>query len=270
MQLAESSNSVEYRIFQIAGIRKFYNPYHQIIRIQRGSGDDVKYYDLKCYPGSEVPQQDNHLVLAALPEATLKNMIEVPERRHDILPGLEDTNGKLADIPQGECFLINQRQTIASTNPQNASAGMFIQDVNTFDLDNLRVALTPPLENRDYTTLDDNKAGNINNLSVGFFINKQGTLVLKSRGGSITLGHEGVHIGGKLATESSTKDTGVLSDNSLSDIIPPFLVGAIPGVKKLPNPGQITSIANAAVKFVEATDKAAKIGSITANLTSAF
>lgn len=255
-----NTNSLDYLVLEIADIPKFYNPFHKIIRVKYKE----TYYDLKCDPGVVVPNQQDHLVLAVIPHGLFDYISSIPDHRQVITPGLENSAGQLAQIPQGICFLISSRQTISTANPQNASAGMSITNTNMFDMDKVAIAISPPLVDRDYTTLDDGTTGDINNLAVGVFINKQGTVLIKSQGGSVTLGKEGVHIGGKVSFESSTRDTGILSDNTFADMIPSTIPTAGIAIPKLPNVASIASVANAAMKFIDVIDKTKQISQILA------
>jgi hypothetical protein len=122
-----------------------------------------------------------------------------------------------------------------------------------FDKDQVVYALSPPLEGKDYTTKE--AESDLNADSVGIFINMNGTILIKSRGGSITCGDEGIHIGGRLITESSTIDTGPLSDNTVSDLIGSALPTAVISWPKLPNIGVIANVAEASRKFISIGDK---------------
>jgi hypothetical protein len=227
-----------------------YNPIHQIARV-RYKGRSV---DLRINSGTEVPNHQNHLVLAIVPERVMETA-EVPEERLGLPPGLASGDGTIAAVPQGICFLIDKRQTVKTTNPQNGQASFSISNTNMFDLNNIMTAVSPAFIDRDYTTIDKNKA-DPNVGSVGMFINKQGTVLIKSTGGSITIGKEGVHIGGRLFQESSAIDTGALADNTFADLIPSTIVTFPVSFPKILNHGYLVNIANAGMKFIEITDKA--------------
>ena len=182
----------------------------------------------------------------------------VSDERFGLPPGLE-ASGKPSPTQRGMCYLVNNNQTLVTTNPQSASSSFSISDVNMFDMSNVATALAPPIYGMDYTTLADPTKGDLNNLGVGIFINKQGTILIKSKGGSITFGKEGVHIGGKFASEASVKDTGVLSDNGLARLIPSSMPTAAIAIPKIPNIGSIASIANVGLKFMDIADKASQI-----------
>lgn len=228
----------------------FYNPIHQICRVKYKG----KHIDLRIMAGIDNPNPQDHLVLVIAPDRTI-DYEEVSDERLDYPPGLADPNGTVANIPVGFCFLIDRRQKINTTNPQNGAAGFAISRTNMFDRDKIVAAVSPRFGDRDYTTVDD-KNVDPNAGSIGLFINKDGTILLKATGGSITLGKEGVHIGGRLFHEASAIDTGFLSDNSIADLISSTVPTAGVAYPKLPNFGQIANIANAGLKFVEVTDKA--------------
>jgi hypothetical protein len=223
----------------------FFNPTHSIIRVKRQSN----YYDLKAIVGVENPNPVDHLCLVVAPERTIDTKY-LAQDRLDFPPGLKSLDYSLADVPLGFAFLIDKQQRIKTTNPQSGSAGMSVSGTNMFDPEKVLLAISPRLPNRDYTTLKDQNS-DPNADSVGLFINRDGTVLLKSTGGAITLGKEGVHIGGRLFHESSSVDTGILSDNTISDLIPSTIPTAGAAYPKIPNFGQIANIANAGAKFVQ-------------------
>lgn len=227
-----------------------YNPRHQIARV-RFKGRAI---DLRVFAGIDNPNSRDHLVLATAPSIVWKKE-EVSEERLGLAPGLANSNGIVARIPLGFCFVIDSKQKLNTTNPQSGQASFAISETNMSDQDQIVAAISPRFGDRDYTTIDEGTA-DPNMGSLGIFMNKKGVIVIKSEGGSATFGKEGVHIGGRLFTEASAIDTGVLSDNSISDLIPSTIPTAAAAYPKLPNFGQIANIANAGMKFVEITDKA--------------
>jgi hypothetical protein len=254
------NQSYETWVVRISNEPKFYNPYHRILRIIFRGGQ----YDIKCNPGFSVPNSKRHLVLAHVPPKYFEVNDPLTDDRLQFLPGLLSKAGALADLPRGWCELMSIQQEISTGNPGNASAGFTISNTNMFDLENVSLAVTAPLSGRDYTTTvaGDNSTGDLNNLGFGLFINNQDTVVLKGPGGSITIGKEGIHIGGRLATESSTRDTGFLSDNTISDIVGSMFATAAAAWPKMPNMGQIASIANAASKFISITSAATEVSNL--------
>jgi hypothetical protein len=227
-----------------------YNPRHQIARVSF-KGRSI---DLRVFAGVDNPNPRDHLIFAMAP-SVVWDREDVPDERLGLPPGLADANGLIASVPQGFCWPIDRQQKLNTTNPQNSQAGFSISETTMFDMTQIVLALSPRFGDRDYTTIDEGTA-DPNANSIGIFINNKGVILIKSAGGSITLGKEGVHIGGRLFTEASAVDTGVLSDNSISDLIPSTIPTAAAAYPKLPNFGQFANIANAGMKFVEVTDKA--------------
>lgn len=247
--ILEYQNSNIYVLEIPSNTRYFYNDRHKILRVRKGTS----YYDFPCLTPTENPDPARHVAMCIVPDKVLDENAIVSERL-DLPPGWTDNEGTLADMGRGFCYLINRSQSINTTNPQNSQAGFAISNTNMFDKEQVVYAISPPLEGRDYTTKE--AKSDLNAESIGIFINRDGTILVKSRGGSITLGDEGVHIGGKFITESSTVDTGPLSDNTISDIIGSTLPTAVAAWPKLPNIGFIANIAAVAVKFISIGDKA--------------
>lgn len=241
------NRSWNFYILELASTN-FFNPTHSILRV----GYKGKFFDLRAMVGVENPSPADHLALVIAPSRTI-DCEEVKSERLDYPPGVISPSMDLGRVPLGFAFLIDKRQRINTTNPQSGSAGMAISSTNMFDPEKVVMALSPRLLDRDYTTLKDNVDSNMG--SIGLFVNRDGTVLLKSTGAAITLGKEGVHIGGRLFHESSTVDTGVLSDNTFADMIPSTIPTAGVAFPKLPNFGQIANIANAGRKFMEVSQK---------------
>lgn len=228
----------------------FYNPMHQIIRISLKG----KFLDLRINPGNENPNYDNHLVLAIIPEHTM-DYDYVPDDRLGLLPGTMDAEGHLASVPHGICFLLDRRQRINTTCPQNGSAGFSVSSTNMFDSSKVVTAISPPFVDRDYTSVNETSQ-DPNYGSIGVFINKDGCVLIKAAGSSITMGKEGIHLGGRLFHESSSIETGPLSDNTLSDLIGSTIPTAAASWPKIPNFGQFANYAHTGMMFIEVADNA--------------
>jgi len=237
--------------FYVAEIVKdnYYNPLHQIIRISLKG----RIFDLRINPGNENPSYVNHLVLAIVPDYTL-NYYYVPTERLGLAPGTLNSAGNLATIPQGICFLLDKRQRLNTTAPQNGSAGFSVSSTNMFDPKKVVTAISPPMLDRDYTSVNDT-GQDLNYGSIGLFINRDGCILLKSTGASITMGKEGIHIGGRLFHESSSVETGPLSDNTISDLVGSTIPTAAAAWPKMPNFGQFANYANTGRTFIAVCDK---------------
>lgn len=241
----------------------YYNPRHQLVRVIY----KTKRFDLRLKHSYMMPSPQDHLILVTIREDYLDDNEGIPQERLNYLPGILDEQGTVATIPRGWCELIDKRQFEMGANPQNGSAGFSVSNTNMFDPDKLAVAITPPLKGRDYTSLEESN-GDIKDENIGFFINKDGTVLIKAAGGSITIGKEGLHLGGRLFQESSAAETGPLSDNTIGDLIGSTIPTAGAAWPKFPNFGYIANIANAGMKFIEVADKAKKAGEIISNIAN--
>ena len=257
----ETSEQRSWGFYILPLVKDFpFNPVHQIVRIVYKG----KNLDLRVAEGSIIPNFQDHLMLVTAPDRVMENE-EVSEDRLMLLPGLADSDGTLATIPQGFCFPVHKRQRVYTSNPQSAFASFAISDTNMFDLDNVVTAVSPQFADRDYTTVD--KSGTDPNIgSIGIFINKQGTILIKSTGGSITIGKEGTQIGGQLHTESSSVNTGALADNTFADIIPSTVVTVPVAFPKFLNYSTFANLANAGMKFVEVASKTKAVSSFVSAL----
>ena len=231
----------------------YYNPKHQIARIKYKG----KRIDMRINPGTENPNPQDHLVLVMAPEKTIEYE-EVDTNRYDLPPGMASSDGDVGNIQQGVCFLIDKRQRVNTTAPQNGQAGFSVSSTNMFDPENVVAVMAPRMVDRDYTSVDQPDQ-DPNYGSIGIFMNRDGCILIKSTGSSITMGKEGIHIGGRLFLESSARETGPLSDNTISDLIGSTIPTAGAAWPKLPNIGQIAQYANAGMKFVKIAE-AAKTG----------
>lgn len=256
-----TGQKTEFWLLEIADTQKYYNAKHQIIRVMYGG----KYYDVKCYPGHIVPNRRDHLVICVLPEGFFTSNDGLTEQSLKYEPGIISSTGTLGSLSNGIAFLTPKKQVISTTNPQSAGSSFAISDVNMFDQENVCISITPPIVHMDYTKQEDPSIGDLNNQNVGLFINRQGTILIKSINGSITIGKEGVHIGGKFKADASVKDTGIITENPLSKLIPSSIPTAWANFS-IPNIGAIASIANAALKFMEITSKTTKVIDIISNI----
>ncbi len=230
----------------------YYNPKHQIARVKYKG----KRIDIRINPGTENPNPQDHLVLVIAPEKTMEYE-EVDSSQYDLPPGTT-ADGEVTDIQQGLCFLIDKRQRVNTTAPQNGQAGFSVSESNMFDPENVVSVMSPRMVDRDYTSVDST-GQDPNYGSIGIFMNRDGCILIKASGSSITMGKEGIHLGGRLFQESSAVETGPLSDNTIADLIGSTIPTAGAAWPKLPNIGHIAQYANAGLKFIKIAD-AAKAG----------
>lgn len=220
----------------------YFNDNHKIIRVEFNK----RFYDFKLLSSGEIPNPLNHIVLLLTTEEALSEIKALSQDRLNLLPGYIDNNGNLDDLPVGFGYLISKKQSISVTNPNSGGAGFSISKNSMSQLDNVSVAITPPLD-RDYTNTEKDSYSEDQN--VGLFINKNGSILIKSTGSSITMGEEGIYIGGNVSWESSEHNREILVDNPLQRFIPSTIVSAIPSIPELPNISKFANIANAAKKI---------------------
>lgn len=172
-----------------------------------------------------------------------------------LLPPGHLSETELAKIPFGWAFLVDFRQHNAGSNPQSGSAAFNLENINMFDRDKLEGSLGPAMD-KDYTNNDKDQE-DPDSLAIGIFWNHD-AIMLKSRGGAITLGDQGIHIGGKVAWEYSKYNKDVMMDNSLHGIIPQTIPTALVSIPQLPNFAKFVQFADTGQKFINVAQKAGK------------
>jgi hypothetical protein len=236
----------------------YFNETHKIIRVEF----DRKFYDFKFLGGYEVPNPSRHMAVVSTTEKVMSG-VGISEERLSLLPGYANKEGSVIDLPLGFVTIFPINQVSSTTYPNSGSAGFSINKTNMFDLDKASIAISPPL-NKDYTNSDiddDNK-----NQSVGIFMNSDGTILIKSKGASITMGKEGLFFAGKVGWDSSVQEQEWQADNPLA----PFLGSTIPtyvaAFSKLPNLGKFAQMALGSKKIRDVVSKGKKIGTALSSL----
>jgi len=172
----------------------YYNNEQNIIRVKIGGEDNPKFYDFYLMQNNEMPNPADHYALICTSNDYiygLKNAIlHTDQDRLDLIPGYE-TKDTLADIPWGFVWLVSKKIRNGTTGYNDSGAGMFNQKANLpMEQENIKYSLSPPL-NKDYTTTRGSTEGDINNENIGVFVTDNSVL-LKSKGGSILLGPQGI------------------------------------------------------------------------------
>jgi hypothetical protein len=230
----------------------YYNDVHKIIRVQF---KDNKY-DFKYMGGHIVPNPTKHIALIITSEEALGDAYSIIGDRENFLPGIIDSMGNLTNLSMGVAYILSKDQEISRTNPSAGGAGMAISKTNMFDLEKVAIAIAPPLD-KDYTNTE--KDPNLEDKSVGIFMNNDGTILIKSKGSSITMGEEGIYIGGNVHWESAAHTKEWMMDNTLADFIPSTIVTFPLAIKEIPNIAKFAQIAEGARKVrsvVESISKA--------------
>ena len=240
----------------------YYNEIHKIIRVEFNN----RFYDFKYLGGYDVPNPSKHIAIIITSEKALDD-IGLSDNRLRFLPGVKDENGSLIDIPLGFVYTVPNEQQTSTTNPNSGGAGFSIENTNMFDLDKVAIAISPPLQ-KDYTSTDGNLAvsdprssakEDLKNQSVGLFINNDGTILIKSKGSSITMGEEGVYFAGIPGWESSSHEKEWMMDNQFTFFIPSTIPTAAISIPTLPNIAKFAKIADGARMVRNVVSKATKV-----------
>lgn len=233
----------------------YFNDKHKIIRIQFKSN----MFDFKYMGGNIVPNPNKHIALVVTSEEVLNDSNSIIGERENFLPGIIDKEGNLTNLSMGFVYIISKDQEISRSNPTSGGAGFAIRKTNMFDLDQVAVAISPPLD-KDYTNTE--KDSYSEDKSVGVFMNNDGTILIKSKGSSLTMGEEGIYIAGDVSWESTAHQKEWMMDNTLKDFIPSTIVTFPLSMPALPNIAKFAQIAEGARKVrsvVETTVSLAEV-----------
>ena len=243
----------------------YYNEIHKIIRVEFNN----RFFDFKYLGGYEVPNPSKHIAIIITSEKAMDD-IGLSEDRLKFLPGIKDDGGSLIDIPIGFVYIVSNEQQTFTTNPNAGGAGFSIENTNMFDLEKVAIAISPPLR-KDYTNTDGNLAisdprsaakEDLKNQSVGMFINNDGTILIKAKGSSITMGEEGIYFGGVPGWESSSHEKEWMMDNQFTFFIPSTIPTAGIAIPALPNIAKFAKIAEGARMVRTIATKATKIADL--------
>lgn len=229
-----------------------YNDKLQVVRVLLGQ----KYYDIHLGAVTfEVPSPKYHLVMVVITNAVLSSEgFTSNSEQYSRAPGTSDDQGRPSTVSMASAFLIDKNQKVSASNPKTASAAFSIQDTNMADPDRIRVSITPS-NSRDYTNYEL-EPGDRRNSNIGIFSNDS-TVMIKSPGGAITIGKEGIHFSGNVYWDHHKHGHDIMVDNPLNGFIPetivtPFTVGYIP------NFATFMALADAGHTVVSVSDKISK------------
>jgi hypothetical protein len=232
--------------------KNYYNATHDIIRVEHPTREG-RYFDVYFNHNIEVPNPSQHRVILFATEDILGENNIISDERIDLLPG-QLKNGSIAKIPTSIAMLVNMKQLIRVSSPQTGSTGFSLSKINMFDEDKIRISISPPID-KTYTNQIKNES---DDNPIGIFINDD-SVMIRTRGGSITLADEGIHFGGKIYWESTKHGKEIMMDNPLHGIIPQTIPSAIISIPQIPNFNMIAQIADGALKVIDVLGKVTKI-----------
>jgi len=224
----------------------YYNDKNQIIRVAY----EDKLIDCPLIPTYYIPDPSEHLALILCDDQFLSSYIDSEHSKYK--PGIINDNGDLSNFGFVFSFLINKHQKISTTYPVCSNVGFSINEVDMSKDDKVSAAIVP-YSNRDYTNTDKTDDTMFDN--VGFFINKSGNILIRSKGASLTMGEEGIHIGGPVFWDQTAHDKGIMQDNTLHDFIGSTIPTYVLSLKELPNFNKILSIGDVGQKIIRMTNK---------------
>jgi len=244
-------NSLQFYLGELAETN-YYNEQQHLVRVKFKNS----YYDMHLFGYTvEVPDPKYHLVMFLAPERSISTS-SIDGDALNNPPGI--VNNKVVDVQFCVAFLINRTQKLSTTNAQTGTASFAISNTNFYDSNNVRVAITAPTSN-DYTRVNDDSGVDSNrNQSIGLFLNDDSVLI-KSRGSSITLGDDGIHIGGNVSWEQTSHGKGVMARNQFAEIIPSSIPTAIISTPNIPNVTQFLMFAEAGQRVMSVINKAGKV-----------
>ena len=237
----------------------YFNNAQNIVRVKvddkDGTDSRVRYFDIPLLATGEYPNPAKHFVLVFMNDSIFTNSkyaMFPGSSNLNYIPGYSDENTLSNIADKTYCMLINKGIKNNTTNYSVNDSTNFNKNVtipsNTKDI---RYSFSPPLD-MDYTTTNDKYVGDKNLDNIGLFITDD-AVILKSSGGQIVLGPDGVSILGNTSTTASTGSTGVMGLNPIGTIVPETMMSFPAAIKYVPNIDFIMAIGNN-------VNRAAKLG----------
>jgi len=243
--MIEDKHVQKFMVAEIADYNYFNNK-HKIIRVKFGQTDeDAKFYDLYLVEGDKNPNPNDHYALVLAKEGLtegLENVILPGDEKLELEPGYKTDDSLVDEMPWGFVWLIDKHIKNNTTNYNDSSTGMFNQESELpADMNNVKYSLSPSLK-EDYTTT--RITGDINDKNIGVFVTDN-SVFLKSEGGSILLGPQGISILGEKFESNTKGGRGIMQDNPFSGWIPASIMTAPLAIEMIPNFNFIISMGTA-------------------------
>ena len=246
----------------------YYNNTQNIVRIKVKSGDNLKYYDFPLLNTGEYPNPGLHHVLVFTYNDVLEKVrtaILPGDSKLQFPPGYSDQDGLAPRVTNGYAILIATNAKNNTTKYNVGSLGNFNSDSDLpSDPNDIRYSISPAL-NKNYTTTEQQFKTDKDYQNIGIFVTDN-SILLKTRGGSIALGPDGISLlGPKMETHQITQ-AGIMADNPLTRLpIPATLVTPMV-IPNYPNLDFLASIGNSLNRMVQTGIATGKAVSAISNL----
>jgi len=268
MNIADNKNDKMCLVIGELANTNYYNDAQNLVRVKVGNDLSEKYYDFSLITKDEVPNPTQHYALIWMLEKFLENNADAilpGDTKLKYIPGYINPNKLATQFAYGFVMLINKKTKNSTTNMNVSQLGTFN---NTADLasdsESVRYSLSPTL-NKPYTTTVGDNQGDINNENIGVFITDN-SVHIKSEGGSIVLGPDGIAILGERSITQTTGGRGVMGKNPLGTMIPGTAVTVAPSIEYTPNIEYIAGIGNTLKTVSAASSAMGQVTSIVANV----
>lgn len=241
----------------------YFNDLNQIIRVKFNG----RYFDFRYRSSTVLPNPELHLAIISSTEEYIESP-GLDKERQKLMPGISNKNNNPASLPYGWVEVLNRRQLSMVTNAQNGSAAFSIENSDMSLKNKTRIALTPPI-NKDYTNSGPDKESSMTgeetsstedagDKSIGVFINDN-SVVIKSHGSQLTMGEDGIHIGGSIKYQKSEHTREWMFDNTLSRFIPSTIPTGAIAIPELPNVAKFARYAQVGQRIAQVADKTGSI-----------
>lgn len=241
----------------------YFNDLNQIVRVKFNG----KYFDFRYRSNVVMPNPELHLAIISSTEEYIDSP-GLDKERQALMPGIANTNNTPASLPYGWVEILHRKQLSMVTNHQNGSAPFSIEGADMSLKNKTRIALTPPID-KDYTNSGPDKQSSTtgeetsstedaSDKSIGIFINDN-SIVIKSRGSQLTMGDDGIHIGGSIKYEESEHTREWMFDNTLSRFIPSTIPTGALVIPELPNVAKFARYAQVGQRIAQVADKTGSI-----------
>jgi len=232
----------------------YYNNTQQIIRVKIEANENYRYYDFPLLNTGEYPNPGMHHVLLFTHDDTLEKVgnaiLPTDEVRLQMPPGYSNGSSLLPRINDGYAILINTNAKNNTTKQGVSHMGNFNLESNlASDRNEIRHSISPAL-NKNYTTTEDQFKTDKDYQNIGIFVTDN-SIVLKTEGGTILLGPDGISLLGPKTESHQITSGGVMADNPLTRLPIPATLMTPMVIPNYPNIDFIMALGNNVNRMVQ-------------------